>query len=145
MEAIKIIERERVNGIGGVPSMPWQILEHPDASKYDLSSIESVGYGGAPSSPELVQNIKKKFGATTMAGNGYGLTETSSLAVGNQGYDYVLKPTSIGFPSLVNDVKIVDENTGEEMPTGQSGEIWIKGPNVVLGMCHFLLPSRTMG
>ncbi|TPX37014.1 hypothetical protein SmJEL517_g01067 [Synchytrium microbalum] len=130
--AMEIIQREKVNGIGGVPSMPWQILEHPDVEKYDLSSIESVGFGGAPSSRELQQNIKRKF-KSAMAGNGYGLTETSSLAIGNQGYDYDLNPGSIGFATLVNDVKIVDENTGKEVPVGQSGEIWIKGPNVVLG------------
>ena len=50
-EALPIIERERITSVGGVPAIAWQVLEHPDRDKYDLSSIEVVSYGGAPSAP----------------------------------------------------------------------------------------------
>jgi long-chain acyl-CoA synthetase len=75
--ALELIERERITSFGGVPSMVWQVLEAPSFSRRDLSSVVSVGYGGAPAAPELVRRIKQAFPAVS-PGNGYGLTETSS-------------------------------------------------------------------
>ena len=53
-KALPIIEKERITAVGGVPAIAWQLLEHPDRDKYDLSSIQAISYGGAPSAPELV-------------------------------------------------------------------------------------------
>ena len=130
--ALELIEREKVTSFGGVPAMVWQVLESPDFAKRDTSSVQNIGYGGAPAPPELLKRIRDAFGDVVTAGNGYGLTETSSLAVGNGGADYVRKPDSVGRPSPVNDIKVVDE-AGEDLPTGEQGEVWIKGPNVVKG------------
>jgi long-chain acyl-CoA synthetase len=52
-QAMQIIEREKVNSTGGVPTIAWQLIEHPNRSKYDLSSLEVVSYGGDRSSPVL--------------------------------------------------------------------------------------------
>jgi len=49
IQAFEIIQRERVNSTGGVPTIAWQMIEHPDRHKYDLSSLEAIAYGGAPS------------------------------------------------------------------------------------------------
>ena len=57
--ALELIEREKINSFGGVPAMVWQVVEHPDFDKYDTSSVEGIGYGGAPAAPELVEKIKK--------------------------------------------------------------------------------------
>ena len=130
--ALELIEREGVTNFGGVPAMVWQVLESPDFAKRDTSSVQGIGYGGAPAPPELLKRIRDSFGDVVTAGNGYGLTETSSLAVGNGGADYVRKPDSVGRPSPVNDVMVVDE-AGNEVATGEQGEVWIKGPNVVKG------------
>ena len=78
-QAMQVIERERLTSAGGVPTIAWQLIEHPARSKYDLSSIESVAYGGAPSAPELVRKIKEVWPKST-AGNGWGMTETSATA-----------------------------------------------------------------
>src|SRR5215469_17865102 len=59
--AMQLIEREKINLAGGVPTIAWQLIEHPARANYDLSSLESVSYGGAPSAPELVRNIVKTF------------------------------------------------------------------------------------
>jgi len=69
-KALPIIEEEKVTAVGGVPAIAWQLLEHPDRDKYDLSSIAAISYGGAPSAPELVSTIKKRFpdAALAMAG-----------------------------------------------------------------------------
>jgi long-chain acyl-CoA synthetase len=111
--------------------MVMQVLDHPDFSTRDLSSVRSVGYGGAPAPPELVRRIKEHFPGGSPS-NGYGLTETSSVTTMNAGDDYVRKPDSVGPPVPVCDVKVVDESGGE-VPTGEVGELWIKGPNVVRG------------
>jgi long-chain acyl-CoA synthetase len=129
--ALELIERERVTSFGGVPTMVWQVLESPDFAKRDTSSVQSIGYGGAPAPPELVKRIKEHF-PTVSPGNGYGMTETSSLAVGNGGEDYIRKPESVGRPAPVNDIMIADES-GNEVPTGELGEVCMRGPNVVKG------------
>jgi len=129
--AIELIERERISSFGGVPAMVWQVLESPSFSQRDLSSVTSVGYGGAPAAPELVRRIKQAFPAVT-PGNGYGLTETSSITTFNVGDDYVRKPDSVGTPMPVCELKVVDEKS-RELPGGEVGELWIKGPNVVTG------------
>jgi long-chain acyl-CoA synthetase len=129
--AIELIERERISTFGGVPAMVWQVLESPSFKERDLACVTSVGYGGAPAAPELVRRIKEAFPAVT-PGNGYGLTETSSITTFNAGDDYVRKPDSVGAPVPVCELKVVDEK-GHEVPGGEVGELWIKGPNVVKG------------
>ena len=111
--------------------MVWQVLEAASFHDRDLSSVEGVGYGGAPAAPELVRRIKQEFPKGSPS-NGYGLTETSSITTMNTGEDYVLRPDSVGPPVPVCEVKVVD---GEEktLPAGEIGELWIKGPNVVKG------------
>ena len=89
--------------------------------------MRSIGYGGAPAAPELVRRIEALFPGRTPS-NGYGLTETSSVTTLNVGADYVRKPTSVGVPVPVVDVKVVDP-LGEALPLGEIGELWIKGPN----------------
>jgi long-chain acyl-CoA synthetase len=130
-QALELIERERLTQFGGVPSMAWQVLESPDFKKRDTSSVASISYGGAPAASELVKRIKEAFPNVT-ASNGYGLTETSALAISNIGVDYVRKPDSVGVPVAANEVKIVADD-GTELPPGSVGELWIKGPNVVKG------------
>jgi steroid-24-oyl-CoA synthetase len=129
--AMQLIERERVTSFGGVPSMAWQVLEHPAFGRYDLASVESVAYGGAPSAPELVKRIKEKFPAV-MPGNGYGLTETSSVTSQNAAEDYERKPESAGLVIPVCDARVIDDD-GREVAPGEIGELWVKGPNVVKG------------
>ena len=129
--ALELIERECITIFGGVPAMVWQVLDSPDFSRRDTSSVTSIGYGGAPAPPELVRRIKAHF-PTGHPSNGYGLTETSSVTTMNSGSDYVRKPDSVGPPVPVVEVKVVDEE-GAEVPSGQTGELWVKGPNVVRG------------
>lgn len=126
-EALPIIERERVTAIGGVPAIAWQVLEHPDREKYDLSSIEAVSYGGAPSAPELVATIKRTFKEATPA-NGWGMTETCATATLNLAEDYVNRPDSAGLPGPAVDLKIVSPS-GETLGPNEVGELYTKGPS----------------
>ena len=131
VEAMEIIQRERVQVTGGVPTIAWQILEHPDRHKYDLSSLELITYGGAPSAPELVKRIWEEFGA--LPGNGWGMTETMATVTAHVGEDYLNRPDSAGPPVPVADLKIVAPDGVTELPTGEVGELWARGPQIVIG------------
>ena len=140
--ALELIERERITVFGGVPAMVMQVIDSPDFAKRDTSSVQSISYGGAPCPPDLVRRIKEHF-PTGAPGNGYGLTETSAMTTMNSGDDYVRKPDSVGPPSPACDVAVVPEDwDGAEPPADQipdptrTGELWIKGPNVVRGYWH---------
>ncbi len=126
-EALPIIEREKVSAIGGVPAIAWQVLEHPDREKYDLSSIQAVSYGGAPSAPELVSTIKKTFKDATPA-NGWGMTETCATATLNLAEDYVNRPDSAGLPGPAMKIKTVSPD-GQTLPAGEVGELYCFGPS----------------
>ena len=130
VSAFEIIEREKVNLTGGVPTIAWQMIEHPDRDKYDLSSLESIAYGGAPAAPELVRKIYEVFGA--MPGNGWGMTETMATVTSHTAEDYLNRPESCGPPVPVADLRITDE-AGAELPAGEVGELWARGPMTVIG------------
>ena len=131
VQAMEIIEREKVNLTGGVPTIAWQLLEHPDRDKYDLSSLEGIAYGGAPSAPELVRRIYQEFGA--LPGNGWGMTETMATVTSHAGEDYLNRPDSAGPPVATADLKIMAEDGVHALPTGAVGELWARGPMVVKG------------
>jgi long-chain acyl-CoA synthetase len=130
-QVVELIERERITSFGGVPSIAWQVLEAANFGKHDLSSVLRIGYGGAPAAPDLVRRLNSTFPNVALS-NGYGLTESSSVTSSNAGDDYLRKPTSVGPPVPVCDVKVVDD-AGNELPLGEAGELWIKGPNIIKG------------
>ncbi|HEU4961691.1 MAG TPA: class I adenylate-forming enzyme family protein [Sphingomonas sp.] len=131
VEAMEIIEREKVNLTGGVPTIAWQLLEHPERANYDLSSLEAIAYGGAPAAPELVRRIHAEFGA--LPGNGWGMTETMATVTSNSGEDYLNRPDSAGPPVAAADLKIMSEDGSRELPVGEVGELWARGPMIVKG------------
>ena len=131
-KAMQLIEREKVMTTGGVPTIAWQLVESPAREKYDLSSLIAVGYGGAPSAPELVKRIKEVF-PQSMPGNGWGMTETAATFTSNNSEDYQNRPASCGPPAPIGELKIMNIEGTEELPIGEVGELWAKGPQVVKG------------
>ncbi|GAA0933325.1 class I adenylate-forming enzyme family protein [Nonomuraea longicatena] len=129
--ALRLIERERVTTLLGVPTNAWQLLSHPAFGTYDLGSLTTVGYGGAPAPPKLLERITERLPERSPS-NGYGLTETTALAIGIGGPDYRDRPDSVGLPSAVVDVRVLGP-AGEELPAGEVGELCLRGPNVILG------------
>ncbi len=130
-QALELIEREKITTAGGVPTIAWQIIEHPRFEEFDLSSLETISYGGAPSAPELVRRLKERF-PNLKPGQGWGMTETSATATSNYGEDYERKPSSCGVPSPTGEIRIVGDK-GQDLPVGQVGELWYRGPIVVRG------------
>lgn len=131
VRAMEIIEREKVNLTGGVPTIAWQLIEHPDRAKYDLSSLEAIAYGGAPSAPELVKRIYEEFGA--LPANGWGMTETMATVTHHSSEDYLNRPTSAGPPVAVADLEIRADDGVTVLPTGTVGELWARGAMIVKG------------
>jgi len=131
--AMKLIEREKVSATGGVPTIAWQLIEHPAREKYDLSSLLAVTYGGAPSAPELVRKIAEVFPGS-QPGNGWGMTETTATFTSHMGQDYLHRPDSAGPAAPVGEMQIRDPADGVTvLPAGAAGELWVKGPQVVKG------------
>jgi len=129
--ALDLIERERVTIFVGVPTMSWDLLESPAFDEHDTSSLTNVAGGGAPAPPELVRRVDKGFrrGRPSI---GYGLTETNAYGPQNAGEDYLRKPRSAGRALPIMELKVTDE-AGRELPQGEVGEIWFKGPNLIRG------------
>ncbi|HAV51092.1 MAG TPA: fatty acid--CoA ligase [Brevundimonas sp.] len=133
VEAMGLIEREKVTNTGGVPTIAWQLIEHPARKDFDLSSLTTVAYGGAPSAPDLVRKIVETFPGSAPS-NGWGMTETSATCTTNIGRDYEHRPDSCGVAPPPCELKIVDPADGvTELPVGKVGELWAKGPNIVKG------------
>lgn len=131
-EALKMIEKYKVNVIGGVPTVVRTLLEHPDFDKYDLSSISSIGQGGAPVAPDTIARIETAFAGKVSPGNGYGLTETTAAVIANAGASYFAKKDSVGLPAVGCDVRIMRED-GSIAPVGDIGEVCVYGPSNVRG------------
>ena len=133
IRAFELIEREKIQSAGGVPTIAWQLIEHPARVNYDLSSLESVAYGGAPSAPELVRKLKEVF-PKSMSGNGWGMTETCATVTSNGAEDYINRPDSCGAAVPVSELQIRDPVDGVTvLPVGAVGELWANGPQVVKG------------
>ena len=128
-KALELIETEQISAFGGVPAMAIQVLEHPKFNEYDLSTVESVSYGGAPAPAELPRRLKEAF-PLVEPGQGYGMTETTAITTTSSGAEYVARPESCGVPVPICDLKVCDED-GNALPSGELGELWIYGPNVV--------------
>ena len=131
-QGMALIQRERINHAGGVPTIAWQLIEHPARPGYDLSSLDTVSYGGAPSAPELVRKIVETF-KNAKPGNGWGMTETSGTFTNHIGWEYVARPTSCGPATPVGDMKIMTLDGQGPLPPGEIGELWVFGPQVVQG------------
>lgn len=130
-KALELIERERVSYAVGVPTIAWQLVEHPDRLKYDLSSLTAVSCGGAPAASELARRIKSDLGAVPAFG--WGMTETSAGVTVHAGEEYLQRPDSCGPPLPISDLKIMSEDGLLEAAAENTGELWARGPQTVRG------------
>jgi acyl-CoA synthetase (AMP-forming)/AMP-acid ligase II len=132
---LRAIEDEHVDVLTTVPAIYWLALQQPDFAEVDTSSVVSLSYGGAPIAPDLVHRIQAAF-PTARVGNGFGLTETSSVSTYLPHEDAAEHADSVGYPAPVVDVRIdqPDPDTGV-------GELLIRGPNIVAG--YWNKPEQT--
>lgn len=124
---LRIIAEERISMFTTVPAIYALALSQPDFGEFDLSSARHLSYGGAPMAPALVERIKAAF-PQARVGNGFGLTETSSIATFLPHEQSVEHADSVGFPAPVVDVALHEPD-----PDTGVGELLIRAPNVVAG------------
>ena len=122
---LKAIEDERIDVLTTVPAIYWLAINHPRFPATDVSSVRTLSYGGAPIAPELVARIIKEF-PEARVGNGFGLTETSSVTT-YLPHEHAEHADSVGFPAPVCDVRV------DKLGNNEVGELLIRGPNVVAG------------
>jgi steroid-24-oyl-CoA synthetase len=130
--AFDLLVEERITSTAMVPTVLRQLLEHPRLETLPRDALAGLASGGAPVPPDLIRTIETTFDSKVSPANGYGLTETTSAIIVNAGADYFAHPDSVGRPTIGTDVRIVDE-LGEDQPNGSTGEVWVRGPNVVDG------------
>jgi long-chain acyl-CoA synthetase len=127
-EVLQLMEKFRVRGFAGIPTMYAMLVNHPDFMRRDLSSLEECISGAAPLPSELARKWKEKTGVTPL--QLYGLTECTPVTASPEWVPP--KPQSVGIPVIDLDLKIVNES-GEELPSGAIGEILIRCPWVMKG------------
>jgi acyl-CoA synthetase (AMP-forming)/AMP-acid ligase II len=124
---LRAIEEEHIDVLTTVPAIYWLALQQPNFAEVDTSSVISLSYGGAPIAPDLVHRIQQAF-PTARVGNGFGLTETSSVSTYLPDEYAAAHADSVGFPAPVVDLQLADPD-----PESGVGELLIRGPNVVAG------------
>jgi acyl-CoA synthetase (AMP-forming)/AMP-acid ligase II len=130
--AIELMVAEGVTGTALVPMLLRQLLESPSLHELDRTSLAGISSGGASVPPDLIRRMEDEFDARVSPANGYGLTETTSAVVINLGREYFDHPDSVGRAVLGTDLRIVGED-GSDRPSGEVGELWVRGPNIVNG------------
>jgi len=119
----------KVSHFFAVPA-PYQfMMNHPDFDKTDLSFLKIAGIGGAPCAEAI---LKTWSGRGVSMIQGWGMTETSPGGIGLDAADAERKLGSAGKPLMHTEVKVVDDD-GNELPWGEVGELYIRGPNITPG------------
>ncbi|HEY9160414.1 MAG TPA: long-chain-fatty-acid--CoA ligase [Desulfomonilia bacterium] len=133
----QLIQDEKCTHMNLVPTIYGWIVDYPNVEKYDLSSLRILSYAGSPFPTEILVRCIKKFG--NIFAQGYGSTETAGAPVTMLSWDdhHLEGPktrylTSAGKEAPCSRVKIMDENDNP-VPTGEIGEICVKGKHVMLG------------
>jgi len=127
------IQKHKATIFGGVPTLYSALINHPDISKFDLSSVKFCISGASPLPPEVQRRFMEVTGGVLV--EGYGLTEASPVTHSNP-LDPTLETVKIGSIGLTwpdTEAKIVDEASGVELPAGRVGELAVKGPQVMKG------------
>ena len=131
MLAAELIEAERISGFVAPAAMTGDLLKVARETNRDLSSLLTVGGGGAPRAPEQVKNIATSF-EKALPNTGWGMTETNAIGCGIAGEDYLNHPASSGRCSAVLDIKVIDDE-GKALPAGERGELLIRGASIIEG------------
>lgn len=128
-EFLKIVQDYKVTRLYLVPPVILALAKHPMVDQYDMSSVKQIFSGAAPLGGEIEAEAAERVGAEVV--QGYGLTETSPVTHATQ--PGMGRSGSIGFVISNTEVRIVDPESGGDLGVGDEGEIWIKGPQVMVG------------
>jgi acyl-CoA synthetase (AMP-forming)/AMP-acid ligase II len=132
VKVLQLMQDEKVTAWAPLGSMGHRVSSHPDREKFDLSSVRTLGSGGAPTSKETQEELQKAF--PTSKGNfgvGYGLSESTGSGTMNFGEFLAESPDSVGgaMPTVEVEIRDTDDNP---VGVGEQGEICLRGPVVML-------------
>jgi acyl-CoA synthetase (AMP-forming)/AMP-acid ligase II len=124
-EFLRAIEKERIEVTISVPAIYWLAINQPNFGDFNMDSVRTVAYGGAPMAPDLIARVIEAF-PNARVSNTYGLTETSSLTSWLPAEYSLTRPESVGVAVPVVDLKL-------DNAVGDVGELLVRGSNVVRG------------
>uniref|UniRef100_A0A1J3JMX7 4-coumarate--CoA ligase-like 9 n=2 Tax=Noccaea caerulescens TaxID=107243 RepID=A0A1J3JMX7_NOCCA len=129
---LKAVEKYKVTGMPVSPPLIVALVKSELTNKYDLRSLRSLGCGGAPLGKDVAERFNQKFPNVEIV-QGYGLTESTGPAAATFGPEEIVRYGSVGRISENIEAKIVDPSTGEALPPGKQGELWLRGPVIMKG------------
>ncbi|MQF68997.1 long-chain fatty acid--CoA ligase [SAR202 cluster bacterium AD-804-J14_MRT_500m] len=151
---MRLAQNEQADRSGLVPTMIKQILDHPNFSSYDLSSLKVITYGAAPMPINVIKRAIAEFPNAQFI-NAFGQTETASTITMLSPEDHMLigtpheikiklrRLTSVGKPLDDIEVAVLDEN-GAQLPPGTIGEVAARGPRVMTGYWNDSKATRSI-
>ncbi|KAH9296756.1 hypothetical protein KI387_028438 [Taxus chinensis] len=129
-EMLHNIEKYRVTLLPTVPTVLSALAKSSEVTKYDLSSLQQIGLGGAPVGMDVMKDFSAKFPRIQLR-QGYGLTETTASVVYTNSDEENLHYGSVGLLSDVVEAKVVDPVSAKALPPNHRGELWLRGPTVM--------------
>jgi fatty-acyl-CoA synthase len=140
LKTLQVLSTERCTTFGGVPTMLLAILQHPEFSKYDLSSLRTVVSGGSPVPIYVMEQVKERMGADVAIV--FGQTEShAAITLTLKDDSFELKSSTVGVPFPHTEVKIINPATGETVACGERGELCCRGFLVMRG--YYKMPEKT--
>jgi acyl-CoA synthetase (AMP-forming)/AMP-acid ligase II len=127
---LELLERHSVTRAYVVPPIALALAKHPAVEGRDLSALQTIMSGAAPLGGDLAGQVAERIGCRVV--QGYGLTETSPVTHTTRPHGANV-PGSIGPPLPGTECRVVDPETGDDVPAGERGELWIRGPQVMPG------------
>lgn len=124
-EVLKMMQDEHVTVLSLVPAILAMIVKHPEVGKYNLSSIRVWQSGGAPLPTDLSKIAEKVIGGKVV--NGYGAVDFGGMSQCTDSDPQDIRLYTVGKLFTGNEARLVDEN-GKDVPPGQVGELWARGP-----------------
>jgi HIP---CoA ligase len=139
-QLLEVVERERITQLSGAPTIFFSLMGHPDFARRDISSLRSGHTGGAKTPPEIIRAGYDVFGFDIFL-TSFGQTESTAIISTNRAGDPLdAIINTVGRPIPQEEVRLIDSE-GQDVPAGESGELLVRGPNVMLG--YFEDPEQT--
>jgi acyl-CoA synthetase (AMP-forming)/AMP-acid ligase II len=126
-----LLQDQRITRAYVAPPIVLALAKHPLVDKYDLSSLRSIFSGAAPLDAALERACADRLGCEVM--QGWGLTETSPVVTTNYNAPHGYRPGSVGVPLPNTEMRVVDPATGADVARGETGELLVRGPQVMKG------------